>query len=673
MPSASEARQRLALLRRELHHHCHQYYVLDNPLISDGEYDLLYQELLNLEKEYPGLVTADSPSQRVGSQPLEGFDSVAHSHAMLSLENSFSDDDLRAFEGKLQRFLPDVDRFTYVAEPKLDGLAVELIYQDGVLIQAATRGDGRSGEDITANIKTIGAIPLSFCQPHTGLLEVRGEVFMGLADFNTLNMQRGEAGLPLFANPRNAAAGSLRQLDSRLTAKRPLDFFAYGVSDPLQVSAADQTELFAYLGQLGFKINAHIMCCPDIDAVIAHYRTLVELRPQLPYDIDGMVVKVDDFELQRRLGNKARSPRWAIASKFPASQATTVLRDVHFQVGRTGAITPVAILKPVALAGVVVSRATLHNEDEIRRKDLHLGDTVLIQRAGDVIPEVVKPVPEKRSGAELPVTMPSLCPACSAPLSKKKGEAALRCTNSSCPAQVLRSLIHFSSKAGLDIEGLGKKAVEQLYSQGLTEDIPAIYNLEHADLATLEGWGDKSAENAIHAIQKSKETSLSRFLAALGIRHIGEVTAGLLAEHFLSLERLTVASLEDFLDIEGIGVQMAESLALYFDDPATKDLLARLITSGFRFEIPPQLPAALTPLQGKVFLFTGKLQSFSRSEAKERVKAVGGKISSSLSKKVDYLVCGAKPGSKLKKAQDLGTTILDEQQFQEIILSPAGK
>ncbi len=671
MPSESAARQRLSVLRQELHHHAHQYYVLDNPLISDGEYDLLYQELLDLEETFPQLVTADSPSQRVGSQPLDGFDSVAHTHAMLSLENSFSDDDLRAFEGKLQRFLPDVERFTYVAEPKLDGLAVELIYRDGILVQAATRGDGRTGEDITANIKTIGAIPLSLCHPHSGLLEVRGEVFMGLEDFTRLNNLRGEAGEALFANPRNAAAGSLRQLDSRLTAKRPLDFFAYGISDPSQVSFSCQSELFTYLAQLGFKINDYIKTCEDIDAVISHFHTLVELRAQLPYDIDGMVVKVDSFELQRRLGNKARSPRWAIASKFPASQATTILRDVHFQVGRTGAITPVALLEPVALAGVMVSRATLHNEDEIRRKDLHFGDTVLIQRAGDVIPEVIKPVPEKRNGTELPVTMPSHCPACSAPLSKKEGEAALRCTNPSCSAQVLRSLIHFASKAGLDIEGLGKKAVEQLFSEGLIEDIPGIYQLKHADLAALEGWGDKSATNAIRAIQNSKKTSLARFLAALGIRHIGEVTAELLADHFQSLERLTVASLEDFLEIEGIGDQMAESLALYFADPATRDLLARLIAAGFQFEVAARLPQAHMPLQGKVFLFTGKLQLFSRSEAKERVKAVGGKVSSALSKKVDYLVCGDKPGSKLTKAQDLGTAILDEKQFQEMVLDIA--
>lgn len=669
MNSESTARERLAILRRELHHHAHQYYVLDNPLISDGEYDLLYQELLTLEKEYPHLVTDDSPSRRVGSPPLDGFSTVVHGRPMLSLENSFSDDDLRAFEDKLQRFLPDVEGFSYVAEPKLDGLAVELIYQDGILIQASTRGDGRSGEDITANIKTIGAIPLALLQPHQGRLEVRGEVFIALAEFNKFNIQRGEDGEPLFANPRNAAAGSLRQLDSRLTAKRPLDFFAYGISDPSQVAASCQSELFAYLGRLGFKINPLIKSCPNIKAVIDHYHALVELRPTLPYDIDGMVVKVDDFELQRRLGNKARSPRWAIAAKFPASQATSVLRDVEFQVGRTGAITPVAILEPVAIAGVMVSRATLHNEDEIRRKDLHLGDTVLIQRAGDVIPEVVKPVVERRQRHAVPVTMPSHCPACSTPLFKKNGEAALRCSNPSCPAQILRSLTHFTSKAGLDIEGLGKKAVEQLLAEGLIEDIPAIYNLQSTDLARLNGWGEKSANNVIHAIKRSSKTSLARFLAALGIRHVGEVTAQLLADHFQSLERLAAASMDDLLDIEGIGAQMAESLALYFADPATKDLLTRLIAAGFEFSTPAPPSAGAAPWQGSTFLFTGKLLLFSRNEAKEMVKTAGGKVASSLTKNVTYLVCGEKPGSKLKKALDLGTTILSEEQFQDLLVN----
>lgn len=665
MTSESEANRRLATLRRELHHHAYQYYVLNNPLISDGEYDQLFQELLTLEEEFPQLVTADSPSRRVGSVPLEGFNSVVHSHPMLSLENSFSDDDLRAFEDKLRRFLPDVITFTYVAEPKLDGLAVELIYQEGILVQAATRGDGHTGEDITANIRTIGAIPLSLQTPHAGRLEVRGEVFLSTADFTRLNRQRGQAGEALFANPRNAAAGSLRQLDSRLTARRPLDFFAYGVSDPGQVAAPCQSELFDQLGALGFKINPLMKRCADIEVVIAHYHHLSSIRPQLPYEIDGMVVKVDDFELQRRLGNKARSPRWAIAAKFPASQGTTILRDVEFQVGRTGAITPVALLEPLAIAGVVVSRATLHNQDDITRKDLRLGDTVLIQRAGDVIPEVVKPVPEKRDGSETPVRMPTTCPACATPLVRKEGEAVLRCPNTACPAQKLRSLCHFVSKAGLDIDGLGSKAVEKLFSEGLLEDIPGLYALQSADLAALEGWGDKSAAKATQALEKSKKTSLARFLAALGIRHIGEVTAGLLAEHFQSLARLSAASMDDFLHVEGIGSQMAESLALYFADPATRDLLKRLMATGFEFSEPTQRAAGA--LQGTTFLFTGKLQLFSRSEAKERVKEAGGRVTSSLSKKVDYLVCGDKPGSKLNKAMELGITILDEQQFQEMI------
>lgn len=666
MISESEARQRLLFLRQELHQHAHHYYVLDNPLIADGEYDLLFRELLALEAAYPPLATPDSPSQRVGAPPLQGLGTVVHTHPMLSLENSFADDDLRAFEGKLRRFLPEVEGFSFVAEPKMDGLAVELIYQDSLLIQAATRGDGRLGEDITANIRTIGAIPLILGRPHAGRLEVRGEVFIALADFRRLNDRRAKEGQPLFANPRNAAAGSLRQLDSRLTAQRPLDFFAYGVSDPSQVPVQSQTELLLYLAGCGLKINSLIKSCATMELVIDHYHSLAARRATLPYDIDGMVVKVDSFELQGRLGNKSRTPRWAIASKFPASQATTLLEAVEFQVGRTGAITPVAILQAVALGGVTVSRATLHNEDEIRRKDLRLGDTVLVQRAGDVIPEVVKPITEKRCGTEVLIRMPSHCPACATALVKRENEAALRCRNPTCPAQTLRSLIHFTSKAGLDIDGLGKKAMEQLVEQGLITDIPGLYHLQPADLEALEGWGERSAAKATQALEESKKTSLARFLAALGIRYVGEVTAQRLADHFQELERLAAATMDDFLDIEGIGTQMAESLALYFSDPATQELLARLLAVGFHFTLPPP-PADTAFLRGATFLFTGRLQLFSRSEAKEKVKAAGGQVASSLTKRVDYLVCGDKPGSKLNKAGEFGTAVLSEEQFQEMV------
>ena len=660
-----DVEKRAAFLRQELTRHAHLYYVEDNPVITDGEYDALFQELLRLEESYPQLVTPDSPSQRVGSQPLDGFQQVSHRFPMLSLENSFSDNDLREFEQRLHRFLVDVDTFHYVAEPKLDGLAVEIIYENGLFSQAATRGDGRVGEDISANIKTIPSIPLRLIGDVPPLIEVRGEVFMGLADFTALNRQRAEEGEPLFANPRNAAAGSLRQLDSRLTAQRPLDFFAYGVADPQPAGISCQSELLGKLKNYGFKVNELIRTCASIDEVIHHYHHLLQIRSSLAYDIDGMVVKVDSFALQQRLGNKARSPRWAIAAKFPAIQASTVLEDVLFQVGRTGAITPVALLQPVVIAGATVSRATLHNEDEIQRKDLRLGDTVIVQRAGDVIPEIVKAVPEKRTGTETPITMPVNCPVCQTKLKRQKDQAVLRCVNPLCPAQNMQRLIHFTSKAGLDIDGLGKKAVEQLFQEGLLKNIPSLYELKEEDLIPLDGWGEVSARNAIAAINKSKQTTLHRFLAALGIRHIGEVTAQLLEKNFSSLTELIEAKEEDFCAIEGIGSQMAQSLFSFFRDNENRTTIEKLISSGFSFQ---QKRSETTdmPLDGYTFLFTGKLLAMSRKEAKKKVMDGGGQVVSSLSKKVTHLVCGEKPGSKLKKAKDMGITIFSEEEFQQL-------
>ncbi len=654
--------ERVKELHDLLHKYSHAYYILDDPLISDGEYDALFQELLAIEKEHPELITPDSPTQRVGSTPVAGFTPFIHTHPMLSLSNSFSDDELRDFDQRLLRFLTDVASFTYIAEPKLDGLAVELVYQDSVLVQAGTRGDGIIGEDVTSNIRTIGAIPLRLQSSVKGRLEVRGEVFMGFSDFKNLNETRSGQGETVFANPRNAAAGSLRQLDPQLTAARPLDFYAYGVSDPSMVSQKCQSSLFAELSDLGFKINPHITLCDSIEAVIRQYHTLLEIRPDLPYDIDGMVVKVDSFELQTRLGNKARSPRWAIACKFPATQATTRLLGVEFQVGRTGAITPVANLEPVAIAGVVVRRATLHNEDEIIRKNLFLHDMVLVQRAGDVIPEVVKSVPQHRPDHATPIIFPSHCPECKTQLIKKEGESVLRCPSSSCPAQLLRSLIHFCSKAGLDIEGLGKKAMEQLVKEGLVTDIVSIYRLKEADLASLEGWGEVSAAKAIKGIENSKNPTLARFLAALGIRHIGAVSCEVIAATFETLDRLIAAPYDQILEIGSIGEQMALSLTIFFQDPETQRMLSQLADLGFA---PTASQASIENalFTGKVFLFTGKLTKFSRNEAKERVKQQGGLVASSLTNKVTHLVCGEKPGSKLKKAQDLQIPILSEDDF----------
>jgi len=677
--SIASVHARLQFLREELNLHAHRYYVLDAPLISDGEYDRLFQELLALEAQYPELVTADSPSQRVGGTPLPQFRTVERRIPMLSLENAFTNAELREFEERLQRYLKTSTPLSYMAEPKLDGLAVEIIYEQGVMTLGLTRGDGRFGEDITCNLRTIPSIPLRL-QKQTGKplparLEVRGEVYLTTAGFRALNETRRQEGEAVFANPRNAAAGSLRQLDSKITARRPLDFFAYGVSEPAGLPCASQFELLQYLGVLGFKINPLAKQCADIEAVVAHFQTLADKRHELAYEIDGMVVKIDDLLLQQRLGNKTRSPRWAVAAKFPATQATTRLIDIIFSIGRTGAVTPVAILEPVSVGGVTVSRATLHNEDEINRKGLLLGDTVLVQRAGDVIPEVVQAIPERRTGTELPLRMPSHCPDCGHELRRAHGEAATRCPNSHCPAQRLRALEHFTGKAGLDIEGLGGKAVEQLLAAGLVRDLPDLYLLQHEDLSGLAGWGEKSAANVITAIAKSKKVPLAKFLAALGIRYVGEVTAALLAQRFATLEGLAQAASHDqsgqgtgdaLLDIEGVGEQAATSLRQYFGDPTVQEMLARLKELGVQ-PLPPEQEQGDKPLSDHVFLFTGSLAAFSRSEAKARVKALGGQVASSMSRKVTHLICGEKPGSKLKKAQEMGIVVLDEDQFSSLL------
>jgi DNA ligase (NAD+) len=669
MTDREQAARRLAALREEIHFHAHRYYVLDNPVISDAEYDRLFQELLALEEEHPELATPDSPSQRVGGAPLAAFATVEHRAPMLSLENVFSAEELREFEERLKRYLASEEDLAYVAEPKLDGLAVELVYEKGLLVLGSTRGDGHTGEEITRNLKTVPSIPLRLRaggEPVPARLEVRGEVYITLEGFEKLNAQREAAGENLFANPRNAAAGSLRQLDPKITARRPLAFFVYGVGDPDAVPCRSQSELLAYLGRLGFPTNPHTRVCPDLEAVIEHYQRLLAMRPALAYDIDGVVVKVDGFELQRRLGYKTRSPRWAIAYKFPATQATTRLVAIGFNVGRTGAVTPVALLAPVQVGGVTVSRATLHNEDEIRRKDLQVGDMVLVQRAGDVIPEVVKSIPERRQGDEQPIRMPTVCPECGHDLIRPAGEAVTRCPNPHCPAQRLQTLIHYAGKAGMDIEGLGKKVMEQLFTLGLVRDLPDLYSLKEEDLARLEGWGDKSARNALAAIETSKKSYLARFLAALGIRYVGEVTAQLLARRFGTLARLAEASEEEFLEVEGIGPQVATSLCQYFRDPEVRAMHGRLEKLGLELAAPAAGGEGL-PLSGAVFLFTGGLSTFSRDEAKARVKERGGEVAAAISKKVTHVVAGDKAGSKLRKAQEMGLVILSEEEFRQLL------
>lgn len=659
------ARQRLALLRERINYHAHRYYVLDDPEVADAEYDALFQELLELEDHYPDLVSPDSPSLRVGGAPLAQFQQVTHRLPMLSLENAFSQKELVDFEERLLRFLKSSGPLEYVAEPKLDGLAVELVYERGVLTVGSTRGDGQVGEDITANLKTIAAIPLRLRGEETpDMLEVRGEVFLPIAGFQALNQQRSASGEPMFANPRNAAAGSLRQLDPQVVAARPLDFFCYGVADPSQVPCQTQMDVLRYLQTLGFKVNPNVKTCLGVEAVASHFALLTDLRQALPYDIDGMVVKVDALALHGRLGSKARVPRWAIAWKFEATQATTTLLGVEYAVGRTGAVTPVAILEPIQVGGVVVRRATLHNEEEIRRKDLRLGDIVLVQRAGDVIPEVVKPIAERRSGGEQPIAMPTHCPSCESLLRREVGEIISRCLNPACPAQRVRALIHYVGKAGLDIDGLGEKAVEQLYEQGLVRDIPDFYALTVTDLAKLDGWAQKSAENAVAVIAASLQVSLVRFLAALGIRFVGEVTAQALARRFDALARIRRASLEDFLEVEGIGEQSAKSLVEYFSNPQVTIMLDTLVARGLRLHVQDE---GVLPLNGAVFVFTGTLTNFSREEAKSRVKALGGQVVSAVGKKVTHVVCGEGSGSKQKKAIALGLPLVSESEFLHLI------
>ncbi len=666
------SKQRYSELKQLLTEHSYNYYVLDNPQISDGEYDRLFQELLAIEEQHLDWVTNDSPSRRVGGKTLDSFAQVEHRIPMLSLENAFSEQDLYDFEDRLKRYLLlEDDSLSYMAEPKLDGLAVELVYEDGILIQGSTRGNGKIGEDITAQLRTVSSIPLRLFKTDIPRIEVRGEVFMSRSGFEKLNSQRAAAGEDLFANPRNAAAGSLRQLDSAITAKRPLEFFVYAVSDPKASACRNQQELFQFLTTLGFPVSEHIAFCADIQTAAARFVELSALRHDLPYEIDGMVVKVNDFSLQDRLGVKARAPRWAIACKFPATQATTTINEVVFQVGRTGAVTPVAILEPVDVGGVLVSRATLHNADEILRKDLRLGDTVLIQRAGDVIPEIVKALPEKRKGNEKTIQFPDDCPVCAHPLQQLDEEVVTRCVNPHCPAQRLQTLVHFCSKAGLDIEGLGKKSVEQLFELRLIRDLPDIFLLKMEDVENLDGWGAKSAENMLRGIAAAKTPPLSRFLAALGIRYVGEVTAGLLEETFQSLENVLQVSREALMEVDGLGEQAANSIVDYFSDPTVQKMFSQFEDAG----VVPQVYEKKTEKQlltGEVLLFTGTLKKLSRSEAKKLVKEHGGQIASGITKKLTCLVVGEKPGSKLRKAEEKGKKILTEEAFLELlsVLSP---
>ena len=659
---------RVAQLRELINYHDYRYYVLDEPEIADVEYDRLFRELQELEERYPELVTPDSPTQRLGGRPAERFATVAHRQPMLSLENAFSEGEAREFENRLQRFLRQTEPVAYVVEPKMDGLAVNLTYEEGRLTLGATRGDGWQGENVTQNLKTIKTIPLRLrtdSLPAPAFLEVRGEVYMDVRDFQNLNRDRESRGEPAFANPRNAAAGSLRQLDPAITASRPLKIFCYGVGEVQGRTFASQWDILGALQAWGLRVNPRVERHVGIEAAIAYHHRLEQERHALPYEIDGVVIKVDRLDLQARLGLKTRSPRWALAYKFPATQATTRIKKIIVQVGRTGAVTPTAIMEPVEVGGVTVSRATLHNEDEVARKDVREGDWVLVQRAGDVIPEVVKVITSKRTGQERPFTMPSHCPVCGTPLIRPAGEAVTRCPNPDCAAQLKRAIRHFASKGAMDIDGLGEKIVEQLVDNGLIQDVADLYRLTVDDLLPLERFAEKSAQNIVSAIQGSKNPPLDRFIYALGIRYVGEATANLLAQHFQSLEALAAASADELQQIEGIGPQVAGSIADYFHSQRSQTLLQKLREAG----VTPQAAARPlpSPLANKTFVFTGALKKFSRDEAKALVTARGGKVASSVSSRTDYVVVGADPGSKYVKARELGLTILDEDAFEALL------
>ncbi|QQG65417.1 NAD-dependent DNA ligase LigA [Desulfobulbus oligotrophicus] len=662
------AAERLRYLRKQIHLHAHRYYVLDDPIIADGEYDALFRELLSLEKTHPELVTADSPSQRVGGQPLEAFAPVEHSSPMLGLDNIFSKSEFVEFVEKVHRYLKSDEPVHLIAEPKLDGLAVELVYRQGVFVLGSTRGDGLVGEDITGQLKTVPAIPLRLLTDDDSAIPeeliVRGEVFLTKQGFAALNRQREKAGEPLFANPRNAAAGSLRQLDPRITAQRPLSFYVYGIGPPALPGVVNQETLFVRLRNLGFPVNRLISVCMDLEQVEEHFQHLLSVRHDLDYEIDGMVVKVERLDLQQRLGATARAPRWAVAWKFPATQATTTVDAVDFQVGRTGAITPVAHLQPVELNGVIVQRATLHNRDEIERKGLMVHDTVLVQRAGDVIPEIVKVVTEMRTGQEQPIIFPQNCPECGQPLIQPKGEAVVRCVNRYCPAQQLQKLIHFVGKNGLDVDGLGKKNVEQLVRAECVQTMADFFTLNKKTLAELNGWGEKSADNVLAAIEEKKSIGLAQLIRALGIRYVGEVTASILADHFVDIYQLMTAEKEQLLHIEGVGEQIATSVHEYFMDADNRATIRQLLAAGLTVQA---VQGGHASLSGRVFLFTGSLSTLSREEAKQMVKLQGGQVATSISQRVTDVVVGNKAGSKQKKAVELGLSLINEAEFLQLV------
>ncbi len=659
---------RITQLRNIIEYHNNRYYQQDNPEIADHEYDRLMQELQELEKLYPDDNLASSPTQRVGAAPLNKFSSMEHLSPMLSLANAFSPEEIIDFDTRIKK-LAAIDNITYVAEPKLDGLAVNLLYENGRFIRGATRGDGFTGEDVTQNLKTISTLPIQIKKnsyknmPHS--VEIRGEVFMEVESLQKLNRRRLDEGDEPFANPRNAAAGSLRQLDPKITARRPLKIFLYAIGSMSGVNFSNHWEVLQTLISWGFPVNPLIQKIDDINKYLEYFTHMGELRKSLPYEIDGVVLKVDDLELQEKLGNVSRNPRWALACKFPATQETTLISDIIIQVGRTGALTPVAVMEPVIVGGVTVSRATLHNEDEILKKDIRIGDTVIIQRAGDVIPEVVKVVLSKRTGKEIEFQMPVHCPECGSDVVREEGEVARRCINLSCPAQIKENIRHFASRSGLDIEGLGEKISAKYFDAQLISDPADLYYLTEEKLLKINPKAKKSTQNLIAALQRSKNPPLNKFIYALGIRNVGEHVAKILARELGSIENIMASMVDDLTAIHEIGPEIATSIVQFFSEPKNKQVMEKFLRAGV---IPQEATVIVkdSTLQGKSFVFTGAMESMPRSTAKAIVEKLGGLVHSTTTGKTTYVVAGREPGSKLDKARSLGITILDEEEFLKL-------
>lgn len=670
--SGREIATRIDVLRAAIERHNHRYYVLDDPDIADATYDNLVRELLELEAAHPELAAPDSPTRRVGAAPAGMFSPVHHRVPMLSLQNAFTVEELAEFDLRVKRLLGDNEPLSYVLEPKLDGLAVQAIYVDGRFVSGSTRGDGTTGEEVGANLRTVRSLPLRLRAAGPlappAYLEARGEVIMRTGDFVRLNREREESGLPPFANPRNAAAGSLRQLDPRVSASRPLAILFYGIGDCPGFTPASEIETLEALRTWGLPVTPLAERAPGIEAATEYYRRLEAGRDGLPFEIDGVVVKVDEIAGQERLGAVSRSPRWAVAVKFVPRQAQTTLRDVEFSVGRTGVVTPVAIMDPVRIGGVEVERATLHNEDEIRRKDIRIGDTVVVSRAGDVIPAVQEVVPALRTGAESPIVFPRLCPACRAAISRAEGQAAWRCTSLACPARLKETIRHFASRRALDIEGLGEKLIDQLVDRGLVRSVADLYQLKKEDILPLERLAEKSSGKVIDAIGRSRRTSLSRLLNGLGIPHVGEQVARVLAAHAGTLAALENAGTEELTSLRGIGPEIATSVAAFFHQPENRGIVAALLANGVR-AVPDSADAATGggPLAGLSFVFTGTLSAMSREQAQDLVARAGGRPVTSVSRATSYVVVGSDPGSKVLQAEKLGVPRLSSSGFLALL------